>query len=1710
MNKVDGSSDSDHDGSLGADDDNLDLLSSDEDEALKPGINNVSTAEEYKEIFINEEEVVENIANDVVTESDLSKKYSKYDTLADTVFKAPQYQDISPMFIDGSPFLIDGSSLITCIMKDENYDLNNGSQTLHCIYLCERIIELICRKGGVCEVMFFNDKSLIWQDIPAAYLMLSVLRIHLKKNTNITVHEMDSIFSKEFINYVEEVNPCFIMIDFTFAETFEDYLTAGKDAKLFRYYGLFALAVGLYAIDICYVELHNNLLFSFVLKQNLKYLMNSMRRDFTKYTNHCKNQNNKPKLSLNNKLYNLCNKNLKTYVALDVAEMLIKNKIFTEETNVEILKVFFLYYAVADCLPLSCRCFNSEKIISPKLENIINKIIQLINNCLQAEDINNLDCTLVCDLWQGNLFVEVIYCVKYFSVKSMCLGNKLERLYADFLDKFNELTGINLDKYPISFSIITEELSDITSPVGKKSFSDLKSDLFQKFKPSTELIADDFNQQFVTQPLNSVIESFCSDIIPSYYLSNLPEYFKNILKTNKAFEEKYHWHCLKPLSDDFERVRDNNKQMLSMPVYRQLREKAKFAHFMALYGSNVEGKPLEYEPIVVCEPQKETEKGSKKKQKKQNKVSSNAGKIIEKNKTKKQKELLEIEKKKFDLFLKAYKASKNGKSDRVNLSFINQTLIQLNSDEYIGKILYYKAEVLFQLWKEECKGSAGDREKNFNYLKELFLTIKKLLYCSKKVNFLTEKHNNKISKLLCDVGFSSIAEKWHLPIENEQSSIKLTIPANLSYIRFQLIHLGAELERKIEGEFDDRVSGFIPDPWQKKLFDIVDKGHSALIVAPTSSGKTYASYYCMKKVLKESNDGRIVYVAPTKALVNQVAATVYARFKNKNMPPGMSVYGVFTRDYKHYACDCQILVTVPECLELLLMSPRHYSWAKSLKYVIFDEVHCLGGQSGGIFWERCLMLIQCPFLALSATVQNPEEFWMWMQHTENYKKSLNPNLGKPVHLVIHTERHNDLIRHIYTEDGKLQHIHPYAHLTKHVLQVHKGIPEHLSLAPSEIVELYDTMCLVSPDDPELIALNPDTYFSNTETGFLFRQDVKKYELKLKSVMAKWCKENYELFQHTVEKLYEPLKKHESETKPYTYFAKSIVPFIETLQSKEMLPAIIFSYNRGYCETIVEDLAKHFRVKENEALSQKKSKSQFQVQDYDDYIDDRDEEFIKNKKIKSTSGKKSERLKREVKDLFPLGLNRCSLEFSVKGKHNVDNKDLQYIEYKLKRRFNRNDLEIDELRRGLGVHHGGITTSLRQSVEMLFRSKFLNVVFATGTLALGIHMPCKTVVILADSTFLNTLEYHQMSGRSGRRGFDKTGDVIFYGLDTRKMRVLMTSKLPRMNGNFPLTVSTVLRVLLLITDVTDKKQKTEESYNATHIKAITVLSQGLLYQTEKRLVDQMKHFVLFSCHLLMIQGLVDATCQPTLLTGFATHLHYHEPGNLAFVYLLRSGVLAKLCKSKSTDGKVSSETCEIVVNLMCRLFTRIPLIPKILEKDLKNSVVKLPPLPDFVTKALESYNDDVKTVYRCYFEGFAKHVVGSMGEDNKLPLSGKVIEGAYSLEELKSIHDSKNPALETFIARRSNENLICSAFAGLSGQTDENLYCQNSLISNIRQQVFTDAKVIPIIDLETPLNGYAFDFYRHGVLKSIVEDNTLSSDLHPAIFICLGCLKKLGS
>ena len=60
----------------------------------------------------------------------------------------------------------------------------------------------------------------------------------------------------------------------------------------------------------------------------------------------------------------------------------------------------------------------------------------------------------------------------------------------------------------------------------------------------------------------------------------------------------------------------------------------------------------------------------------------------------------------------------------------------------------------------------------------------------------------------------------------------------------------------------------------------------------------------------------------------------------------------------------------------------------------------------------------------------------------------------------------------------------------------------------------------------------------------------------------------------------------------------------------------------------------------------------------------------------------------------------------------------------------------------------------------------------------------------------------MSGRAGRRGFDIKGDIYFFGIPEVRIRQLMSSGLPQIQGNFPVTATCILRLMLMCNTGTD--------------------------------------------------------------------------------------------------------------------------------------------------------------------------------------------------------------------------------------------------------------------------------------------------------------------
>jgi superfamily II RNA helicase len=94
-----------------------------------------------------------------------------------------------------------------------------------------------------------------------------------------------------------------------------------------------------------------------------------------------------------------------------------------------------------------------------------------------------------------------------------------------------------------------------------------------------------------------------------------------------------------------------------------------------------------------------------------------------------------------------------------------------------------------------------------------------------------------------------------------------------------------------------------------------------------------------------------------------------------------------------------------------------------------------------------------------------------------------------------------------------------------------------------------------------------------------------------------------------------------------------------------------------------------------------------------------------------------------------------------------------------------------VRHGIGVHHAGMLPRYRRLVEQLAQAGVLKVICGTDTLGVGINVPIRTVVMSALGKYdgvrqrqLKAREFHQISGRAGRAGFDTAGTVVVQAPD----------------------------------------------------------------------------------------------------------------------------------------------------------------------------------------------------------------------------------------------------------------------------------------------------------------------------------------------------------
>jgi len=994
---------------------------------------------------------------------------------------------------------------------------------------------------------------------------------------------------------------------------------------------------------------------------------------------------------------------------------------------------------------------------------------------------------------------------------------------------------------------------------------------------------------------------------------------------------------------------------------------------------------------------------------------------------------------------------------------------------------------------------------------------------------------------------------------------------------FQLRFLGPYMTRTVgTGKDPKNRVNFKPDGWQRNLLDIVDSERSALVVAPTASGKTFIGYYVMDKVLRSDNEGVAVYVAPSKTLVNQVSAEIYARFSSKTYPANCKseLLGVFLREYN--SCggvaeagkwkNCQVLVTIPHILEMLLTSPSHQEWVKRLRYVVFDEVHCIGGEDG-TQWEHSMQIIPCPFIALSATVADPSFFHSWLSRVNKKKEQAD------VEIVIHTERWNDLYKY-YWRKGELRPLHPFCCLVEKNVRL-QGLSSDLTLTPEEMVQLFQELSKIIGKSKSWDVLAPESYFAK-KCGFIRKADARVWEKELKSTFLDLMKDgtiDSEVFHKLKLALQEmpsaivnikadakaiefkpptrvedgdDAEEKESPDAPFnlakmpksnSYLqASTLVPLIRTLDELQYLPAIVFNFARKDIERMVKTLVtelkdqQHYKYYGTEEANYKSKRiMEKRLSDYQNKLTayEQAQKMLASKNQEGAAARKAAgddegRGARNIEAVDvsmdanmpppppPVDLmDEIDMEFSFHSPKALGQwaEDIEETLASLKSRKTLPSYLVDGLRRGIGMHHEGAQKQYREAVEILFRRGYLRIVFGTGTLALGINMPCRSTIFCGDSLELSGLMYRQMAGRAGRRGFDLLGQVVFLDMSYLKIQRLVASDLSTLTGEFSLSPTMLLRVLHEWEQVSlDEEQGKELFRSKGDIARVLapMFCQPFFENPKAELETQVAYHTRYSLELLYDQGLIGPNGYTSGLASLVTMLFETEPANFLLARLLSTGLLHQYLQKESKKVKKGERRTHLTVKLVAVLswlFYRRRL-PSVIPSERKHRKKhhpsefspKLPPLPAKIEEEVMAYNQGLFD----HFQSLAWSVGSTrkMAEtDLQLPISEQQFNVKWDKRGEPFPKESDFGGRYRLIRYRAR-----SPFSAIGGIGDTFL-SQADLAKSARSVMHLDIHsfmtvACPLLgeDGLEPTNSWMLDFMIHGKKEYLWEDNGINATL----------------
>ena len=661
-------------------------------------------------------------------------------------------------------------------------------------------------------------------------------------------------------------------------------------------------------------------------------------------------------------------------------------------------------------------------------------------------------------------------------------------------------------------------------------------------------------------------------------------------------------------------------------------------------------------------------------------------------------------------------------------------------------------------------------------------------------------------KLISHIVFYSLNEEI---TDNEELNIYLNKVVNEYKERFKN-------EDMIQVQMNE-MSSYLPpldplncspkklDDWQLKVFNLIENKKNILLCAPTSAGKTVVSSYCA--VL----GNKTIFVVPSDELARQVAGI----FRNLS---NISVKVITNKEYFNDG-NFKVLVGTPNKLEEYILLNGYDDFT----YAIYDEWHMLNSDEGGAY-EKIFKILKCPFLALSATLETPTRIKSWMESVKN----------EPVELIEYKKRFIIQQRYLW-DDNNLKHLHPLSCIDLEFLKNDGFKKSELSFTPRDSLDLYNK--IRSKIDLPIIdnkpILHPSVILKKDKWDQITLTETIEVERKLKEYLMNLAKENPEI----TNEILDEYQVNETDCEKF-----DLIKLIKLLIKKNMCPAIFFKMSPIKCLQVFKLIVKTLEESQNKKFPYHNDDLEFRQNYFKKFNDEVNEKRQKTKlpldvdaeaffkeQRNNIESQMLENMKNEYEKIILKRINKIKendilpdkakvyyekyylneLEI-VKNQNNlyfvdknrphpdfcfnnmgIDSTEMRRLKREFKATLGKGVVDYDHpfmigIERGIVPYFKDMEVPFQRIAQSLFSQKKIPIVISDESLGYGINLPIRTVVMLGEENEVENIDpviANQMTGRSGRRGIDREGNIVFVGVN---WRMILRSKFSKLIGKNPLT------------------------------------------------------------------------------------------------------------------------------------------------------------------------------------------------------------------------------------------------------------------------------------------------------------------------------------